>query len=163
VAEALCKLAPPTLALRFVEIRDLPLYDEDLEGPGVTPAAWVRFRAEIAGADAALFATPEYNRSVPGVLKNALDVGSRPYGRSVWENRPAAVVSVSPAAGASPSSRKCPSMRLCGTVPAADKKGLPTMACPSNRPKRASCCSAEPTVAAVLVAEKLVHFGYNSS
>ena len=98
VAEALCRLAPSSLEFRFVEIRDLPLYDEDLEGPGVTPAAWARFRAEIADVDAVLFATPEYNRSVPGVLKNALDVGSRPYGRSVWEHKPAAVVSVSPGA-----------------------------------------------------------------
>lgn len=98
VAEALCGLAPPTLRLRFVEIRDLPLYDEDLEGPGGPPAAWGRFRAEIADVYAVLFATPEYNRSVPGVLKNALDVGSRPYGRSVWDGKPAAVVSVSPGA-----------------------------------------------------------------
>lgn len=98
VAEALCRLAPPSLRPRFIEIRDLPLYDEDLEGPGVTPAAWARFRGQIADVDAVLFATPEYNRSVPGVLKNALDVGSRPYGRSVWEHKPAAVVSVSPGA-----------------------------------------------------------------
>ena len=98
VAEALCHLAPSSLRFRFVEIRDLPLYDDDLEGPGVTPAAWARFRAEIADVDAVLLATPEYNRSVPGALKNALDVGSRPYGRSVWDGKPTAVVSVSPGA-----------------------------------------------------------------
>ena len=98
VAEALCRVAPPSLCLRFIEIRDLPLYNEDLEGPGMTPAAWARFQGQIADVDAVPFATPEYNRSVSGALKNALDVGSHPYGRSVWEHKPAAVVSVSPGA-----------------------------------------------------------------
>ena len=98
VAAALCQVAPPMFRCRIVEIRDLPLYDEDLESPGVPPPAWAAFRADIAGADAVIFATPEYNRSVPGALKNALDVGSRPYGKSVWDSKPAAVVSVSPGA-----------------------------------------------------------------
>lgn len=93
VAEALADLTP-SLAFRFVEIGDLPHFDQDLEAE--PPAAWVRFREEIAAADGVLFATPEYNRSVPGVLKNAIDVGSRPYGHSVWNGKPGAVISVSP-------------------------------------------------------------------
>ena len=98
IANALCRMAPDALEFRFVEIRDLPLYNEDLDHPDLIPAPWIQFRADIADADAVLFATPEYNRSVPGVLKNAIDVGSRPYGRSIWEGRPAVVVTVSPGA-----------------------------------------------------------------
>ena len=94
-AEALIRLAPSTLEFHFVEIGDLPLYNEDVEAAGA-PAAWTRFREELAGSDAVLFVTPEYNRSVPGALKNAIDVGSRPYGQSAWANMPAAVMSVSP-------------------------------------------------------------------
>jgi len=96
-AKALIGLAPASLDCHFVEIGDLPLYDEDLEAGGA-PAAWVRFRDEVGAAQAVLFATPEYNRSVPGALKNAIDVGSRPYGHSVWKGKPAAVVSTSPGA-----------------------------------------------------------------
>jgi chromate reductase len=97
VAKAIVELAPSSLKLEFVEIRDLPLYDQD--GDGATPpAAWAAFRDRIRRADAILFATPEYNRSVPGVLKNAIDVGSRPYGQSAWAGKPAAVISVSPGA-----------------------------------------------------------------
>jgi chromate reductase len=96
-ALALARLAPADVKLRIVEIGDLPHYDEDLEAAGA-PAPWTRFREEIRGSDAVLFVTPEYNRSVPGVLKNAIDVGSRPYGSSVWSGKPAAVVSLSPGA-----------------------------------------------------------------
>ena len=96
VAHALSKLAPERLKLEFVEIRELPHYDADLEES--VPPAWTQFRETIASADAVLFVTPEYNRSVPGVLKNAIDVGSRPYGKSAWTGKPAAVVSVSPGA-----------------------------------------------------------------
>ena len=96
VAHALAGLAPAELRPRVVEIGDLPLYNQDLdEAP---PAAWTTFRAAIKAADAVLFVTAEYNRSVPGVLKNAIDVGSRPYGASVWNGKPGAVVSVSPGA-----------------------------------------------------------------
>ncbi|MDZ4375470.1 MAG: NAD(P)H-dependent oxidoreductase [Phenylobacterium sp.] len=94
-AQALAALTPQ-LKFNIVEIDDLPHFDQDLEGD--PPAAWVRFRQEIAAADAVLFVTPEYNRSVPGVLKNAIDVGSRPYGQSVWNGKPGAVISVSPGA-----------------------------------------------------------------
>ena len=93
-AEALAALAPATLALEIVAIGDLPLYDEDLEGDGA-PEAWTKFRQQVSQADAVLFVTPEYNRSVPGLLKNAIDVGSRPYGQAVWAGKPAAVMSTS--------------------------------------------------------------------
>ena len=89
-------LAPESLSLGIVEIGDLALYDEDLEAEA--PASWVRFRAQMRAAQAVLFVTPEYNRSVPGLLKNAIDVGSRPYGQSVFSGKPAGVISVSPGA-----------------------------------------------------------------
>jgi chromate reductase len=97
MAHALAGLAPASLKLEIVEIGQLPLYtqDDDTASP---PAAWASFRQKLKGADAALFVTPEYNRSVPGALKNAIDVGSRPYGQSVWDGKPGAVVSVSPGA-----------------------------------------------------------------
>ncbi|TCJ38995.1 NADPH-dependent FMN reductase [Parafrankia sp. BMG5.11] len=96
-ALALARLAPANLTLRIVEIGDLALYDEDVEKAGA-PDAWQRFRREVSAADAVLFVTPEYNRSVPGALKNAIDVGSRPYGSSAWAKKPAAIMSVSPGA-----------------------------------------------------------------
>lgn len=96
VAQALIDLAPDSLDMRIVEIRDLPLYNQDDEAN--PPPAVVAFRDTLRPMQAVLFATPEYNRSIPGVLKNAIDIGSRPYGQSVWEGKPAAVVSVSPGA-----------------------------------------------------------------
>lgn len=98
IAKLLVSVAPTRLALQFVEIGELAHYNEDLEGAGRTPPSWESFRKELRPCDAVLFVTPEYNRSVPGVLKNALDVGSRPYGKSVWDGKPAAIVSVSPGA-----------------------------------------------------------------
>ena len=95
LANALSEQAPEGLSCRIVEIGDLALYNEDLDGDA-PPAEWNRFRADIRQADAVLFVTPEYNRSVPGVLKNAIDVGSRPYGSSAWEKKPGAIVSVTP-------------------------------------------------------------------
>lgn len=95
LAKALAALTPG-LKFNIVEIGDLPHFDQDLESD--PPAAWTRFRNEVAAHDAVLFVTPEYNRSVPGVLKNAVDVGSRPYGSSVWNGKPGAVISVSPGA-----------------------------------------------------------------
>ena len=97
IAKALCALAPPGMQCDIVEIGNLPLYNPDLED-GSLPPAWEEFRKRIRASDAVLFVTPEYNRSVPGALKNAIDVGSRPYGKSVWSKKPAAVVSVSPGA-----------------------------------------------------------------
>jgi chromate reductase len=96
LAHALESLASDRLKLGVVEIGDLPLYNPDLEEK--VPAAWAAFRRKVAEADAVVFVTPEYNRSVPSVLKNAIDVGSRPYGKSVYSGKPAAVVSVSPGA-----------------------------------------------------------------
>jgi chromate reductase len=93
VANALAELAPPALKLGIVEIGSLPLYDHDAEAN--LPAPWAQFRERIRRADAVLFVTPEYNRSIPGGLKNAIDVGSRPYGKSAWNGKPGAVVSAS--------------------------------------------------------------------
>ena len=96
LAKALETLAPEGLKLAIVEIGDLPLYNQDLDTN--PPAPWAAFRQRIKAADAVLFVTPEYNRSVPGVLKNAIDVASRPYGKSSWEGTPAAIISVAPGA-----------------------------------------------------------------
>lgn len=93
VARALINAAPPPLDLAIAEIGQLPLYNADLEAD--PPSEWRAFRERVRAADAFLFVTPEYNRSMPGVLKNALDVGSRPSGHSSWRRRPGAVVSVS--------------------------------------------------------------------
>jgi chromate reductase len=95
-ANALISLAPAQLQCAIVEIGQLPLYNQDLDGD--PPQPWADFRETIRAGDAVLFVTPEYNRSVPGVLKNAIDVGSRPYGKSAWQGKPAAVMSVSPGA-----------------------------------------------------------------
>lgn len=96
MAQALTRMQPDSLKLEIVEIGQLPMYNQDLdESP---PKEWVEFRERIRGYDGILFVTPEYNRSVPAVLKNAIDVGSRPYGKSVWNGKPAAVMSVSPSA-----------------------------------------------------------------
>jgi NAD(P)H-dependent FMN reductase len=94
IAQALIARAPQGLDCRIVEIGDLALYNEDLDGD--PPAPWTRFRREVGACDAALFVTPEYNRSIPGCLKNAVDVGSRPANRSIWNGMPAGVVSVTP-------------------------------------------------------------------
>ncbi|MBF0314846.1 MAG: NAD(P)H-dependent oxidoreductase [Oligoflexia bacterium] len=96
MAHVLIGFASNSLAMEIVEIGDLMLYNEDLDAK--PPSTWLNFRERIKRNDGVLFVTPEYNRSVPGVLKNALDVGSRPYGKSVWERKPAAVVSLSPGA-----------------------------------------------------------------
>ncbi len=92
-AKAMMDLAPESLDLELMDISGLPMFNEDLEGN--PPKEWVDLRKEIKAADGLLFFTPEYNRSVPGVLKNAIDVGSRPYGENSWNGKPAAIVSVS--------------------------------------------------------------------
>lgn len=97
VANSLIELAPDGFELAIVELRDLPLYNEDDE-TATPPPAFTVFREAIQGADGILFCTPEYNRSVPGSLKNAIDVGSRPYGKAAFADKPCAVVSVSPGA-----------------------------------------------------------------
>ena len=96
LAKALAELAPSSLKLEIVEIGQLPLYNQDFdEDPS---PVYVEFRARVRAADGVLFITPEYNRSVPGALKNALDVASRPYGQSAWNGKPGAVISASPGA-----------------------------------------------------------------
>ena len=97
LANVLISLAPSSMKLDIVEIGQLPLYNQDLD-IDPPPAPWTAFRQRVKAADAVLFVTPEYNRSVPAALKNALDVGSRPYGGSVWDRKPGAVVSASPGA-----------------------------------------------------------------
>jgi chromate reductase len=96
VANALAEVAPASLKLSIVEIGHLPIYNQD--GDDAPPAAWTSFRERIRAADAVLFVTPEHNRSVPAALKNAIDIGSRPYGKSAWNAKPGAVVSASPGA-----------------------------------------------------------------
>jgi chromate reductase len=96
VAMALAELAPKSLTLTPVEIGALPLYNQDFDDNKQPPAEWTAFRDRMKQMEAVIFATPEYNRSVPGVLKNAIDVGSRPYGSSIWSGKPAGIISVTP-------------------------------------------------------------------
>lgn len=96
VAKVLVDLTPNSLSCAFVEIGTLPLYNPDLEAE--PPREWVALRDRVRRCDAVLFVTPEYNRSVPGVLKNAIDIGSRPKETSCFRGKPAGVVSVSPGA-----------------------------------------------------------------
>jgi len=96
VASELIRLAPASLVAEKIEIGDLTIFNQDLDDENRTPQAWITFREKLKEFDAFLFVTPEYNRSVPPVLKNAIDVGSRPYGQSVWNAKPGAVISVSP-------------------------------------------------------------------
>jgi chromate reductase len=96
VAAALIELAPEDIKLGIVEIGQLQLYNQDIDDR--PPQEWTEFRERIRGVSAVLFVTPEYNRSIPAALKNALDVGSRPYGKSVWNEKPGAIVSASPSA-----------------------------------------------------------------
>ena len=95
-AKALAKLAAGTLDLSLVALADVPLYNEDLwQSP---PEGVLRLKAEVEAADAVLFVTPEYNRSVPAVMKNAVDWGTRPYGKNSWAGKPGAIVGASPGA-----------------------------------------------------------------
>ena len=94
VARSICALKNDNLDCSMVEIGDLPLYNQDLDAN--PPEQWVRFRHKVAEADGVLFCSPEYNRGIPGVLKNAIDIGSRPYGQSVFDKKPAAIVTASP-------------------------------------------------------------------
>jgi chromate reductase len=96
MARALAAMAPETMQFEILEIGDLPLFNQDDEA---NPApAVVALKQKLLGADAVLFVTPEYNRSIPGVLKNAIDCASRPYGQSAFDGKPAGVISVSPGA-----------------------------------------------------------------
>ena len=96
IANALAKLAPDTLKLDIVTLHDISFFNQDLEA--APPADWLKFRETLKKSNGVLFITPEYNRSIPGVLKNAIDVGSRPYGASVFSGKPGAIISISPGA-----------------------------------------------------------------
>ena len=96
VARSICALRGDNLDCSMVEIGDLPLYNQDFDSLPQQPEQYLRFREQVRSADGILFVSPEYNRGIPGVLKNAIDVGSRPYGQSVWDKKPAAVVTASP-------------------------------------------------------------------
>jgi chromate reductase len=94
IAKALAKLAPDTLKLNVVTLHDISFFNQDLEA--TPPADWLAFREKLQKSDGVLFVTPEYNRAVPGVLKNAIDVGSRPYGKSSFLGKPIGIISNSP-------------------------------------------------------------------
>jgi|SRR5712672_3381639 len=94
IANALTRLAPDTLKLNVVTLHDISFFNQDLEA--TPPADWLKFRETLQKSDGVLFVTPEYNRSIPGVLKNAIDVGSRPYGKSSFLGKPTGIVSNSP-------------------------------------------------------------------
>lgn len=96
IALVLKELAPSALQLDLIDLSKLEMYNQDLDDEGNATSAWAEFRKTIKGYDGVLFVTPEYNRSVPALIKNAIDIGSRPYGKSVWDGKPGAVVSVSP-------------------------------------------------------------------
>ena len=94
IANALSKIAPETLKLNILTLHDISFFNQDLEA--APPADWVAFREKLQKSDGVLFITPEYNRSIPGVLKNAIDVGSRPYGKSSFLGKPIGIISNSP-------------------------------------------------------------------
>ena len=94
LAAAIVRLGGDRFEAKFLQIDDLPLYNQDHENP--LPAPVARFKSEVEGSDALLFVTPEHNRSLPAVLKNAIDWGGRPYGKSSWPGKPAAVTGTSP-------------------------------------------------------------------
>ena len=96
VARSICALRDDNLDCSMVEIGDLPLYNQDYDGAPNEPPQYRRFRDQIESADGVLFCSPEYNRGIPGVLKNAIDIGSRPYGKSVFARKPAAIITASP-------------------------------------------------------------------
>jgi chromate reductase, NAD(P)H dehydrogenase (quinone) len=96
IARSICALRDDNLDCSMVDIGDLPLYNQEYDGSPNEPEQYGRFRDQVRSADGVLFVSPEYNRGMPGVLKNAIDVGSRPYGQSVWDKKPAAIVTASP-------------------------------------------------------------------
>ncbi|MGR3742213.1 NADPH-dependent FMN reductase [Companilactobacillus sp. DQM5] len=98
IAQNIMDMLPDGFEAQFVEIGNLPLYNQDFDDEGNVPSEYTSFRNTMKEMDAVIFATPEYNRGIPAVLKNALDVGSRPYGENIWENKPAVIISVSPGA-----------------------------------------------------------------
>ena len=106
IAHALVKLAPATLKLDVVTLHDISFFNQDREA--APPADWLKFRETLQKSNGVLFVTPEYNRSIPGVLKNAIDVGSRPYGKSSFLGKPTGIIANSPGfSAASPLPSTC--------------------------------------------------------
>ncbi len=96
IAKAVVDMAPEGFEFKIISLDDLPVYNQDFDDNDNVPEAYVKFRNEVKTLDGVIFITPEYNRSIPGVLKNAIDVGSRPKQSSVWDGKPGAVFSNSP-------------------------------------------------------------------
>jgi len=96
IASHLAGLLADQFDAKILDIGNLSMYNQDLDTETATPQAWTDFRQEVKALDGVLFVTPEYNRSIPAVLKNALDIASRPYGKNAWNDKPGAVVSISP-------------------------------------------------------------------
>ncbi|MDR1359047.1 MAG: NAD(P)H-dependent oxidoreductase [Coriobacteriales bacterium] len=96
IARYAASVLPEACEVEFAALDELPLFNQDFDDDGTTPASWKTFRAQVAVSDGLLFVTPEYNRSFPAVLKNAIDIASRPPGESVWAGKPAALISTSP-------------------------------------------------------------------
>ena len=94
IANALAKLAPASLKLEVTTLNGISFFNQDLEG--APPADWLAFREKLQKSNGVIFVTPEYNRAIPGVLKNAIDVGSRPYGKSSFIGKPVGIISNSP-------------------------------------------------------------------
>ena len=111
LAKSITAMAPSGFAFKTIPIDDLPIYNQDFDDEDRAPESYTVFRNAIRAVDGVIFVTPEYNRSIPGVLKNALDVGSRPYGKNTWDGKPAAIFSNSPgnlsAFGANHHLRQC--------------------------------------------------------
>src|SRR4051812_45378730 len=130
VARSICGLRGDNLDCSMIDIGGLPLYNQDLDAN--PPEQWTRFRQEIAAADGVLFCSPEYNRGIPGVLKNAIDVGSRPYGQSVFDKKPAAIVTASPGSiGGFGANHPIPPAAGFPQIPGV--QGPPTHPCPLAR------------------------------
>jgi chromate reductase len=96
ISKAILLMVPTGFEFKIISLTDLPIYNQDFDDNNEVPEAYTVFRDELKALDGVIFITPEYNRSVPGVLKNAIDVGSRPYGKNVWDGKPAAIFSNSP-------------------------------------------------------------------
>lgn len=144
VALALAELAPANLTLNIVEIGDLPLYNEDIDGAS-PPAAYSTFRQQVRSSDAVLFVTPEYNRSVPAPLKNAIDVGSRPYGQSAWSGKPGAIISVSPGLSAALAPTTICASPWCSSTCRACSSRKPTWAARAVCSTRRASCRRKPS------------------
>jgi chromate reductase len=96
IALEVAKLMPNNFDMKILELNNLSIFNQDYDDDGGTPGAWRTFREQVKELDGFLFVTPEYNRSIPPVLKNAIDIASRPYGQNAWSGKPGAIISVTP-------------------------------------------------------------------